>query len=207
MYGDFSSYIFLYQYVILSSKAVGVLAAASGVLQERAELAELKSDRAEVLAQLLASRLVEARPAPVGEFDPSNPRTSVEVSDQVALESDEYKTDAERDREKERAVVQARYISRLGALDSKLSSMLDKLEREISKVDKEIGSSINLIDHDKDGIVTREELETVFAVLRDRPSNDRVVEYIMKQLDSDGDGKVILFIAIPLHMYHILQYF
>ena len=148
-----------------------MLAAASSVVQEKAELEEIQSDREEVLAKLLASRVL------------AHGHTTDEMHEQGDLQ--------------DRLSLTA--LGRLGSLDKRLSSLISRLDGEIRQVDEKIGQGFNLIDQDRDGIVTIEELQTVLSLLRDRPKDDAVVQHIVGRLDPDGDGKVrrvVVFLCI-----------
>ena len=63
----------------------------------------------------------------------------------------------------------------------RLESMLRRLEKEIEEADREIGSSLNLLDQNHDGICTTEELRNAFLhVLADHDNveADALVEYM-----------------------------
>jgi len=65
------------------------------------------------------------------------------------------------------------------------------LEKDLHEVEQEVGDKMNLIDKDKDGVITTEELAAAIELLRDKPSEEEVVD-VLKKLDLDQDGKVSL---------------
>ena len=125
------------------SEAVAVLAAASAVMRERTELTQLKNERAELLAQLLATRVGTVtghHPGPLVSHHQSQQQQRHDASS-------------------------SRTLRQLGKLDSQVSSLIAKLEVEISHVDEKIGSGLNLVDKDRDGIVTGTILLSFFFFL------------------------------------------
>ena len=74
-------------------------------------------------------------------------------------------------------------------LTSRLNSMVNELEQELSDVDQEVGSKYQLLDLDRDGTITVEELAGVVRILKEKYTEDEVREIIDK-LDRDKDGKI-----------------
>jgi LETM1 and EF-hand domain-containing protein 1 len=80
-------------------------------------------------------------------------------------------------------------IGRLNKINSKLGEIIGRLEENIEQVDSAIGENFNIIDKDKDGVITLSELRESLRMLKDKPS-DEVVDHLFKVLDRDGDGKI-----------------
>ena len=76
----------------------------------------------------------------------------------------------------------------IGRMRSVLDNMLVKLESDIEKVGEQLNDKLQLIDLDKDGIITTDELrEAILKILKKHPSESQIAE-LAKEIDSDGDG-------------------
>lgn len=69
--------------------------------------------------------------------------------------------------------------------------MITKLESELAKYDSQIGTKLNLVKPTVDGQITIGDLEQVLRVIRDHPDDERINK-IVKKLDADNDGMVLL---------------
>ncbi len=76
-------------------------------------------------------------------------------------------------------------------LSARIDRMITSIEKELVAYDVQIGSKLNLVQPDKQGRLTIEELESVLKVIKDHP-NDARIQMIVKRLDKDGDGLVAL---------------
>ncbi len=83
------------------------------------------------------------------------------------------------------------YQYRLNRIQGKIGELIGKLEEDIEHVDSAIGDSLNMIDKDKDGVISVDEVRETLKLLKDKPSDD-VVEEIIARLDKNKDGKISL---------------
>ncbi len=72
-------------------------------------------------------------------------------------------------------------------LNSQIANLLRKLDEQIDEADMSIGAELNVLDKDKDGVITVEEIEQSIGVLKDKPKD---IGEIIQRLDRDGDGKI-----------------
>lgn len=75
--------------------------------------------------------------------------------------------------------------------------MIFKLESELLKYDSQIGTKLNLVKPTVDGQISIQDLEQVLRVIRDHPDDERINK-IVKKLDADNDGMVLLDEIIKL---------
>ena len=76
----------------------------------------------------------------------------------------------------------------INKLKDKIGSMLDGLETKTSKVEELIGDKLNLLDKDRDGVLSADELiEVLNHVMKNKLSAADVAD-IVDQLDTDHDG-------------------
>ena len=75
--------------------------------------------------------------------------------------------------------------------------MISKLESELLKYDSQIGTKLNLVKPTSDGQISIQDLEKVLRVIRDHPDDERINK-IVKKLDADNDGMVLLDEIIKL---------
>jgi LETM1 and EF-hand domain-containing protein 1 len=76
-------------------------------------------------------------------------------------------------------------------MGEKVTKMISKIEKELSKYDVEIGSKLNILRPNEQGNVTITELEEAMKVIQQFPKDERIKK-IIKKLDADGDGYVAL---------------
>lgn len=69
--------------------------------------------------------------------------------------------------------------------------MIFNIEKEMTKCDTEIGTTLKLIEPDLQGRLTLEALEKVLLVIKDHPNDEQIKQIVLK-LDSDKDGMVTL---------------
>ncbi len=69
--------------------------------------------------------------------------------------------------------------------------MLDKIDKQIDSYDSKVGSSLNHINVDSEGRLTVGDLERALKVIKHAPT-DEIICGIVKKLDVDSDGHVVL---------------
>jgi hypothetical protein len=74
-------------------------------------------------------------------------------------------------------------------LREKVNEMIDELEEEANKIEKEVGDKLHLIHTREDGRMSLRDLEQAFERIKGHPDSD-AIKIIVKQLDVDGDGFV-----------------
>ena len=82
-------------------------------------------------------------------------------------------------------------------LGNRVDKMIFKLESELLKYDSQIGTKLNLVKPTVDGQISIQDLEQVLRVIRDHPDDERINK-IVKKLDADNDGMVLLDEIIKL---------
>eukprot|EP01119_Soliformovum_irregulare_P022386 TRINITY_DN7649_c0_g1_i8.p2 TRINITY_DN7649_c0_g1~~TRINITY_DN7649_c0_g1_i8.p2 ORF type:complete len:819 (+),score=282.04 TRINITY_DN7649_c0_g1_i8:86-2542(+) len=103
---------------------------------------------------------------------------------QVQEEQDRLRK--EKEREEKEAAKEEKIRKRL---ESKLDRMVADLEREIEEVDKVVGSKLNVIDKDRDGVISASELGEALALLNSKLSPEQLA-HVFEVLDTDKDGKI-----------------
>jgi LETM1 and EF-hand domain-containing protein 1 len=76
-------------------------------------------------------------------------------------------------------------------LGQQLEDLLDDLREELSETEQKLGDKMVLIDKDRDGVITTEEVALACSLLKDRPS-DAEIRNVLRVLDADEDGVVAL---------------
>jgi LETM1 and EF-hand domain-containing protein 1, mitochondrial len=79
--------------------------------------------------------------------------------------------------------------SQMSQLNDRIASMLRRLDEQIDEVDLSIGTELNVLDKDRDGVISVDEVEQALELLKEKPSEDTLKDIIQK-LDRDGDGKI-----------------
>ncbi len=72
----------------------------------------------------------------------------------------------------------------------KLDAMITNIEMELEKVDKSIGSRLNVLDQDNDGIITDAELKAAVRDYLRAHNTETDVDWVVQQIDQDKDGKI-----------------
>eukprot|EP00898_Chlorokybus_atmophyticus_P007712 jgi/Chlat1/7942/Chrsp68S07378 len=75
------------------------------------------------------------------------------------------------------------------ALLERVNGMLHNIEKELDNVDSRIGDKLHVLDRDKDGKITPDELAAAITTLRDSLHHEELADLI-EQLDQDIDGKI-----------------
>ncbi|PVG04085.1 LETM1-domain-containing protein [Serendipita vermifera] len=76
-------------------------------------------------------------------------------------------------------------------LAKKIRNMLTKIDKQLSAYDEKVGSSLQLIQMDPHGRISLKDLEQALSVIAHAPPPE-VVQAIVKKLDVDDDGYVML---------------
>jgi len=79
---------------------------------------------------------------------------------------------------------------KLGDIRSRLKTLLRTLEAEADAVDDEIGDKLFLIDKDKDGVISNEEMKDAIKNVLKTHNTDIAADTVVKLLDWDADGNV-----------------
>ncbi|KAG8832456.1 hypothetical protein FRC18_005021 [Serendipita sp. 400] len=76
-------------------------------------------------------------------------------------------------------------------LAKKIRNMLTKIDKQLSAYDEKVGSSLQLIQLDREGRISVYDLEQALKVIKHAPEPE-VVQGVVKKLDVDNDGFVAL---------------
>eukprot|EP00002_Diphylleia_rotans_P005520 TRINITY_DN1467_c1_g1_i1.p1 TRINITY_DN1467_c1_g1~~TRINITY_DN1467_c1_g1_i1.p1 ORF type:complete len:625 (-),score=138.02 TRINITY_DN1467_c1_g1_i1:426-2300(-) len=76
-------------------------------------------------------------------------------------------------------------------LSERLSRILLKLQSELDQTAEKIGDNLHVLDTNRDGVISREEFETVVKHLK-KTYTPEEIETALKELDKDNDGKITL---------------
>lgn len=201
-------------------EALGDLVRESSVEREKTKLQEIKakailsssseegeSETAEALKTILPSvkeKAMEAETFPAEEpfvetmapgvchTETSSAPIDAEVAE-ATTDKDEYDTkeivmeEQEQEAEEEEEEVPDLGLSRM---QSVVQSMVSRLEEDIEKTDNELGDALRLLDLDRDGSMSVEELKSTMKTVLKRNLPDTESETIIKAMDKDGDGKI-----------------
>ncbi|KAG8096587.1 hypothetical protein GUJ93_ZPchr0013g36412 [Zizania palustris] len=152
------------------SQALVVLASASSVTKERKEFLKLVNKEIELYNTMLEKEGTkdeeEARRAYMAAREESDHAAKVVAGEKVS-----------------------------SALIERVDAMLHKLEKEIDDVDARIGNRWQLLDSDRDGKVTPEEVATSANYLKDTTGKDGVQELI-SNLSEDKEGKILVEVLV-----------
>lgn len=147
------------------SRALAVLASASSVSKERQEFLSLVNKEIELYNEMLEKKGTE------GEEEAKRAYIAArEVADHAAEAAGDKVS---------------------SALIEKVDAMLQELEQEIDDVDAKIGNRWQLLDRDRDGKVTPEEVAAAAAYLKSTIGKEGVQELIGK-LSRDKEGKILV---------------
>lgn len=149
------------------SQALAVLASASSVTKERQEFLSLVNKEIE-----LYNTMVEKE----GTEDEEEARRAYRVAREEADHAAE--------------VVAGEKVS--SALIEKVDAMLQKLEKEIDAVDARIGNRWQLLDRDRDGKVTPEEVAAAADYLKDTMGKEEGLQELISNLSKDREGNILV---------------
>ncbi|KAM0917089.1 hypothetical protein ACQ4PT_009724 [Festuca glaucescens] len=149
------------------SQALAVLASASSVTKEREEFLSLVNKEIELYNTMLEKE---------GTEDEEEARRAY----RVAREESDHAAE----------VVAGEKVS--SALIEKVDAMLQKLEKEIDDVDARIGNRWQLLDRDRDGKVTPEEVAAAADYLKDTMGKEEGVQELISNLSKDREGNILV---------------
>jgi len=148
------------------SQALAVLASSSSVTKERQEFLSLVNKEIELYNNMLEK---------VGTDGEEEARRAYRAA-----------------REESNHAAEAAVVEKVSsALIDKVDAMLRKLEKEIDDVDARIGNRWQLLDRDRDGKVTPEEVAAAANYLKDTIGTDGVQELI-SNLPKDKEGNILV---------------
>ena len=163
-----------------SISTLSMLASDSAVLAERATLARIKAQRMQEQAEKMLAK---------GRIDRKKP-----------TDDGKHKDGAEQsgaDAEEARDGGSGGGSTRKGGKDapnsvqSMLDTMLSRLEGQVDSVDTAIGDKLHLLDRDRDGVLSRGELEDVMRrLLKVKGLQETDVHALGDLLDLDKDGNI-----------------
>eukprot|EP01114_Cavostelium_apophysatum_P015824 TRINITY_DN4398_c0_g1_i1.p1 TRINITY_DN4398_c0_g1~~TRINITY_DN4398_c0_g1_i1.p1 ORF type:complete len:697 (-),score=230.31 TRINITY_DN4398_c0_g1_i1:212-2302(-) len=167
------------------TEAVSVLSSASSVKQERDELRELKADqevlKAETAARERQRKEVKEKPAVV-VAEPV-------AVDAVAAQPAVVKAEKAEIKGKPAAASATENVGK--RLQLRLDQMVAELEQEVEKVEVAVGMKLSILDKDRDGVISTEELAHALQMMKEKLPKEKVEE-IVSQFDRDHDGKISL---------------
>ncbi|KAL6048798.1 Mitochondrial proton/calcium exchanger protein [Balamuthia mandrillaris] len=149
----------------------------------------LKSEREE-LEHLLQQKLARQR-----EEWMKSMQKEAEESAAAAAETKEEETGEEKEVEGEEE--KAKRVSKeeeeyQNRFNQRINSMLEKIAKELAKAEQDMGARMTgLIDADRDGVISTQEIEQACALLRAKPTNQEI-RNVLQYLDADKDGIVAL---------------
>ncbi|KAJ9111709.1 hypothetical protein QFC19_001069 [Naganishia cerealis] len=83
------------------------------------------------------------------------------------------------------------------SLNKRIRSMIKKIDNQLETYDERVGSSLNTIQCNGQGQIAVEDLKTAMKVIKHRP-DDKTIESVVKKLDVDQDGYVVLDHVVEL---------
>ncbi|CAM9092745.1 unnamed protein product [Laminaria digitata] len=117
-------------------------------------------------------------------------RYPTDYTDYTSL-SDGVTPDADHDKEAEGAKPKEPAVDKsVERVQTKLASMLNRLELEIQSVEKRIGDKMHVLDRDKDGMVSAEEIAHVVQHVLATASTEQEAKAIAANMDTDSDGQI-----------------
>ena len=112
-----------------------------------------------------------------------------EKEDLEALEEEKADKRELLEEAKEASILEGGLSTRL--LDSRISSMVEKLKAEIADTEGSIGQAFKTLDLDDDGVVSREELMSAMESINFEKRPDAAqFDELVRRLDPDEDGKL-----------------
>ncbi|KAI5449455.1 LETM1 domain-containing protein ylh47 [Naganishia albida] len=83
------------------------------------------------------------------------------------------------------------------SLNKRIRSMIKKIDNQLETYDERVGSSLNTIQCNGQGQIAVEDLKTAMKVIKHRP-DDQTIDSVVKKLDVDQDGYVVLDHVVEL---------
>ncbi|KAJ0246625.1 Leucine zipper-EF-hand-containing transmembrane protein 1 [Hirschfeldia incana] len=148
------------------SRALGILASASSVCREREEFLRLVKKEVEFYNTMVERKDVDGEKDAMKAYKAA--REDSDQSDEVA-EADEVSS----------------------ALMEKVDGLIQNLEKEIDDVDSKIGKGWQLLDRDRDGKVTPDEVAVAAMYLKDTLANEGL-QQLISSLSKDKEGRIMV---------------
>jgi len=159
-----------------SISTLSMLASDSAVLQERATLARIKATRMQEQAEKMLAK---------GRIDRKKP------GDEGAAQRGGTPGSEEEDRIGGKSRKGSDKKEAPNSVQSMLDTMLSRLEGQVDSVDTAIGDKLHLLDRDRDGVLSRAELEDVMRrLLKVKGLQETDVHALGDLLDMDKDGNI-----------------
>lgn len=83
------------------------------------------------------------------------------------------------------------------SLNKRIRSMIKKIDAQLETYDEKVGSSLNTIQCNQHGQISLADLKNAFQVIKHKPS-DETIDAVVKKLDVDQDGFVVLDHVVEL---------
>ncbi|CAL9245726.1 unnamed protein product [Arabidopsis halleri] len=148
------------------SRALGVLASASSVCREREEFLRLVKKEMEFYNTMVERDDVDGEKAAMKAYKAA--REDIDQADEVE-EADEVSS----------------------ALMEKVDGLIQNLEKEIDDVDIKIGKGWQLLDRDRDGKVTPDEVAAAAMYLKDTLAKEGL-QQLISSLSKDKEGRIMV---------------
>ncbi|KAL1189561.1 hypothetical protein V5N11_029919 [Cardamine amara subsp. amara] len=148
------------------SRALGILASASSVCREREEFLRLVKKEMEFYNTMVERDDVDGEKAAVKAYKAA--REDTDQADEVA-EADEVSS----------------------ALMEKVDGLIQNLEKEIDDVDIKIGKGWQILDRDRDGKVTPDEVAAAAMYLKDTIAK-KGLQQLISSLSKDKEGRIMV---------------
>jgi LETM1 and EF-hand domain-containing protein 1, mitochondrial len=120
-------------------------------------------------------------------------RREMEPQAAAALPTEEELLKAQKEREQkvreERERTRTKEVKSIRRLESKLEEMINSLNAEVEQAEPALQEGLNLIDRNKDGLISRDEIVYALNVFQQKVPSD-LVDNIVERLDKDKDGLV-----------------
>ncbi|KAF9212148.1 hypothetical protein BGZ59_007164 [Podila verticillata] len=166
-------------------KAAGATAATEQVVQAGIEAPET-TEEDEDKARMTEEQLLELREALSIMSSRSAVLEEREELEDLKEDRMEYKEDIE-----ELAQVQRKEHKVSRRLGSRLEKMIQKLDLELQAYDADVGNKLQAFQANERGELTVADIEAALKVIKHAPDADNI-KSIVKRLDIDGDGLVLL---------------
>ncbi|KAG0324786.1 hypothetical protein BGZ99_001455 [Dissophora globulifera] len=171
-----------------SSAAIPSPAVVAGVAPPAAELTADEEDT----ARMTEEQLLELREALCIMSSRSAVLEEREELEDLKEDRLEYKEDIE-----ELAQVQRKEHNVSRRLGSRLEKMIAKLDQELQAYDADVGNKLQAFQANERGELTVKDIESALKVIKHAPDEEKIKQ-IVKKLDVDGDGLVLLSLIVDL---------
>eukprot|EP01122_Echinamoeba_exundans_P010813 TRINITY_DN4118_c0_g1_i1.p1 TRINITY_DN4118_c0_g1~~TRINITY_DN4118_c0_g1_i1.p1 ORF type:complete len:719 (-),score=229.54 TRINITY_DN4118_c0_g1_i1:386-2542(-) len=120
-------------------------------------------------------------------------RREMEPQAAAALPTEEELLKAQKEREQkareERERARTKEVKSIRRLESKLEEMINSLNAEVEQAEPTLQEGLNLIDRNKDGLISRDEIVYALHVFKQKVPTE-LVDKVVERLDKDRDGLV-----------------